>query len=361
MNDMKDDELTTTTSSSSSSSSSSTVSRGTSERKGHSGIWIEKYRPQSLDDVLSHQHIISTINRLIDAKKLPHLLFYGPAGTGKTSTILACARRLYGESKYKNMILELNASDDRGISVVREEIITFASTRTMFSSGVKLIILDEADSMTKDAQAALRRVMEKYTRNVRFCLICNYVSRIIPALQSRCTRFRFAPLPDESILPRLEEIIKAEKVDYDEKGLQAIVNLCGGDMRKCLNVLQAAHMAEDVVTEAAVYRCTGNPTPQEIDDMLETLLNDEYRTAFTKIHTMMVEKGFALSDIVSEISFLTVRIKFETYVAIKVHTNLAEIEYNLSKGCCEKIQLAALVGLFQLVAKATVNHQQSQN
>ncbi|KPP57531.1 hypothetical protein Z043_124734, partial [Scleropages formosus] len=172
---------------------------------------VEKYRPQTLDDLISHQDILSTIQKFISEDRLPHLLFYGPPGTGKTSTILACARQLYKDKEFNSMVLELNASDDRGIDVVRGPILSFASTRTIFKKGFKLVILDEADAMTQDAQNALRRVIEKFTENTRFCLICNYLSKIIPALQSRCTRFRFGPLSQDQIIPRLEHVIQQER------------------------------------------------------------------------------------------------------------------------------------------------------
>merc|ERR1719343_100170 len=152
--------------------------------------WVEKYRPEKLEDLVAHEDIISIITKLIDNGNLPHLLLYGPPGTGKTSTITAAAKRMYATS-YSSMTLELNASDARGIDTIRNEIKEFAGTRQLFFGGktkssIKLIILDEADAMTSDAQFALRRIMEKYTKNTRFCLICNYVSKIIPALQSRC-------------------------------------------------------------------------------------------------------------------------------------------------------------------------------
>ncbi len=148
--------------------------------------WVEKYRPSALEELISHDDIIKTIRKFISEDKLPHLLFYGPPGTGKTSTILACAKEIYSPKEFNSMVLELNASDDRGINVVRGQILSFASTRTIFNKGVaKLIILDEADAMTNDAQNALRRIIEKFTDNVRFCLICNYLSKIIPAVQSR--------------------------------------------------------------------------------------------------------------------------------------------------------------------------------
>lgn len=204
--------------------------------------WVEKYRPKSMDQLVAHEEIISTINALISANKLPHLLFYGPPGTGKTSTILACAHQMYTKS-YSSMVLELNASDDRGIDVVRERIKDFAGTKQMFSHLPKLIVLDEADAMTNPAQMALRRVMEKFTRNARFCLICNYGNKIIPALQSRCTRFRFAPLSAAQATSRTTEIAEAEGVEYTADGIEACVSLGHGDMRRCLNVLQSTAMS----------------------------------------------------------------------------------------------------------------------
>lgn len=167
------------------------------------------------------------MNRLIDEGRLPHLLFYGPPGTGKTSTILAVAKQIYG-SKAAQMTLHLNASDDRGIGVVRNNIQEFASTRRLFSSGFKLVVLDECDAMTKDAQFALRRVIEKYASSTRFCLICNYVNKIIPALQSRCTRFRFAPLPREYIRVRVKEIAQQEGAEVQPEAVEALVALGGG-------------------------------------------------------------------------------------------------------------------------------------
>ncbi|GAA5914188.1 hypothetical protein JCM6882_004745, partial [Rhodosporidiobolus microsporus] len=204
--------------------------------------WVEKYRPATLSDVVAHQDIISTIDQFISKNRVPHLLFYGPPGTGKTSTILAVARKIYGGTPggMRNNCLELNASDERGIDVVREQIKNFASTKMTGggSAGFKLIILDEADMMTQAAQSALRRVIEQYTKNVRFCIICNYVNKIIPAVQSRCTRFRFAPLPRPEVEKRLNHVVAQEKVNLTEDGRQALLKLSRGDMRRALNVLQ---------------------------------------------------------------------------------------------------------------------------
>jgi replication factor C subunit 3/5 len=309
--------------------------------------WVEKYRPLSLQDLISHEDIIQTINALIDKNKLPHMLLYGPAGTGKTSTILACARKVHGP-KFSSMILELNASDERGIDVVREQIKNFASSRQLFSSGFKLIILDEADSMTKTAQMALRRVIEKYTKNTRFCLICNYVNKIIPALQSRCTRFRFGPLGSEQAEGRIKEIAQKEGVVLEQEGLEAIVDLAGGDMRKCLNVLQATHLAYPVVNEENVYRCTGKPLPQDVRRILEALLNSPFQDAYDAILKMQVDKGLSLTDIITYVHELFLQTRFPPKVVAHILDKMATIEYNLAFGVEERLQLASFVGAFHI-------------
>ena len=219
---------------------------------------VEKYRPTTLEEVSGHQDIIATINKFVESNRLPHLLLYGPPGTGKTSTILALARRVYGAANMRQMVLELNASDDRGINVVREQIKTFASTKQIFSlagggasakagggggsiAGYKLIILDEADAMTNTAQMALRRIMEKYTANTRFCIIANYSHKLSPALLSRCTRFRFSPLKEDNIRWLVEKVVEEESVKIGGEAVDALVKLSKGDMRRALNVLQACH------------------------------------------------------------------------------------------------------------------------
>ncbi|CEI93363.1 Putative Replication factor C subunit 3/5 [Rhizopus microsporus] len=309
--------------------------------------WVEKYRPATLDDLVSHKDITSTIETFIEAKRLPHLLFYGPPGTGKTSTILACARKLYGE-RFKAMILELNASDDRGIDVVREQIKNFASTRNIYSSGFKLIILDEADSMTNQAQSALRRIIEKYTKNVRFCIICNYVSKIIPAIQSRCTRFRFAPLEIEQVESRLQTIIDQEQIELTEDGKKALLRLSKGDMRRALNILQACHAAYDRIDENAIYSCTGHPHPQDIERIFKWIMTEEFTTAYSNIEKLKRETGLALQDILSEIYYYARTVEFPTESRIFILDKLAEIEYRIGEGGNEKVQLGAMIGVFKL-------------
>ncbi|XP_033828313.1 replication factor C subunit 5 [Periophthalmus magnuspinnatus] len=311
--------------------------------------WVEKYRPQSLDDLISHRDILSTIQRFISEDRLPHLLFYGPPGTGKTSTILACAKQLYKDREFSSMVLELNASDDRGIDVVRGPILSFASTRTIFKKGFKLVILDEADAMTQDAQNALRRVIEKFTENTRFCLICNYLSKIIPALQSRCTRFRFGPLVPEQMIPRLEHVIQQENIDISPDGMKALVTLSSGDMRRSLNILQSTSMAYGKVTEDSVYTCTGHPLRSDIANILDWSLNQNFTTAYNQILQLKTLKGLALHDILTEVHLLIHRVDFPPSIRMDLLIKLADIEHRLASGTNEKIQLSSMVAAFQAV------------
>eukprot|EP00668_Euglena_longa_P043514 GGOE01057931.1.p2 GENE.GGOE01057931.1~~GGOE01057931.1.p2 ORF type:complete len:375 (-),score=139.41 GGOE01057931.1:213-1295(-) len=337
------------------SSSSSAAPTGRSnlghEREGLP--WVEKYRPSNLEEVVAHEEIIGTIRTLIKQNKLPHLLFYGPPGTGKTTTVLACARELYGPN-FHNFVMELNASDDRGIDIVRNQIKDFASTKQIFSAvPFKLIILDEADQMTHDAQAALRRVIEKFTRNVRFCLICNQVNKVTSAIQSRCTRFRFGPLKRVQAMTKLEEVVQHERVPYDQEGLQAIHKLSGGDMRKCLNIMQATYNACGAVHAEEVFRCTGHPSPKDIRAIVETMVSLSFSEALREVNRIKLEKGLSIHDILSELNPYIQRMSFPDDVKLFLVDKLADVEYHLAFSTTEKLQVSAMVGLFQGAKIAT--------
>lgn len=340
---------------SSSSSSDGIMKMDKTTSKDTSNLpWIEKYRPKKLDDLISHKDIINTISKFVKEDRLPHLLFYGPPGTGKTSTILAVARQIYSPNEFGSMVLELNASDDRGIGIVRENILSFASTRTIFKSGFKLVILDEADAMTRDAQNALRRVIEKFTENTRFCIICNYLSKIIPALQSRCTRFRFGPLSKDQMIPRLKHVIEQESVDVTSDGMNAIVTLACGDMRRSLNILQSASMAFDKVTEDNVYICVGHPLRKDIENIIQWLLNTNFNEAYNNILKLKTAKGLALQDILTEVHLYVHRIDFPIHVRIHLLEKMAETEFRLMSGTNERIQLSSLVSAFQIARDVTI-------
>lgn len=316
--------------------------------RGSNLPWVEKYRPDGLQELISHDDIITTIRTFIKQDRLPHMLFYGPPGTGKTSTILACAKEIYTPKQFSSMVLELNASDDRGIGIVRGQILNFASTKTIFSKGYKLIILDEADAMTNDAQNALRRIIEKFTDNVRFCLIGNYLSKIIPALQSRCTRFRFGPLGVEQILPRLDLVCREEKVDITPDGKEALMRLAQGDMRKVLNILQSCNMAFGRVDEDLVYTCVGHPLRADIASIANWALNEDFSTAYKQVNQLKTQKGLSLQDILTEVHGYIHKLDLPAQVRIHLLVKLAELESRLMAGATEKIQLGAFLAAFQV-------------
>ena len=242
--------------------------------------------------------------------------------------------------------LELNASDARGINVVRNEIKEFAGTRQLFNKGVKLIILDEADAMTNDAQFALRRVIEKYTKNARFCLICNYVSKIIPALQSRCTRFRFAPLSRDQIRDRLVEVAQAEKCNTTDDGIESILALSGGDMRRVLNLLQSTAMANDVVDAKSVYLTSGAPLPEDMRSILDLLFNSGFNNAYEKISRMCAIKGYALADVLQDLTIMVTALDLPDGALAEILDGMSNVEHRLAFGTDEKLQTASLVGVY---------------
>ncbi|CAM9021575.1 unnamed protein product [Wickerhamomyces anomalus] len=291
---------------------------------------VEKYRPDSLNDVYGQSDIVDT-------------------GTGKTSTIIALAKEIYG-SNYKNMVLELNASDDRGIDVVRNQIKNFASTMQIFSKGYKLIILDEADAMTNVAQNALRRIIEKYTKNTRFCILANYAHKLNPALLSRCTRFRFSPLTESSIKENIAKVIIKENLKISSEAEAALLKLSKGDMRKALNVLQACKAAVDEgeeISEDMIYESVGAPHPKDIETILDSILKDDWSSSIATLQKIKQLKGLALIDLLQGFIEILDQYELKTRTRAEILKGLGEIEYAISKGGNEKIQSSASIGVIK--------------
>jgi replication factor C subunit 3/5 len=307
--------------------------------------WVEKYRPSCIDDIISHAENITTIKKLLENNALPHLLFHGTPGTGKTSTIVALANKIYGDN-VRFMIMKLDASDDRGINSVREDIKGFAEKSNMFYSGVKLIILDEADAMTFDAQFALRRIIEKYSQSIRFCLICNYENKIIPAIRSRCANFRFSSINKEHIINKLKMINSIEKLEYNDEILDVVSSLSKGDLRKAINLLQTLSMQSKTITKELCYYTAGIPTKQNINIMVSTLLDEniDFNKAYKIITDIIKNNAYSLFIILEEV----ILILLERNTMINLISKLADIENHLTYSTFEDIYISAFVSVFKM-------------
>jgi len=314
--------------------------------------WVEKYRPNDLNSIISHEDILNTLKNLINNNKLPHLIFYGPPGTGKTTTILACAKKIYGEN-YKSIILELNGSDERGISVVREHIKEFSNTQIMLSQIMnieckyKLVILDEADSMTIDAQFALRRVIENCSNNTRFCIICNYLTKIIPGIQSRCAVLKFSPIQFDDHYKYINNIIDLEKINISDDCINNIIKISEGDMRKSINILQSLFLinSTNIIITKDLYKMVGYLEPDKSIKMMNYLFEKKsLNEIYTNILKFKEEYNLSINDILKELSqFLLKNTNLSTSKLIEIFDKLAQIEVYLTNNVNQDIQLCAII------------------
>ncbi|MBI2544980.1 MAG: replication factor C small subunit [Candidatus Aenigmarchaeota archaeon] len=314
-------------------------------------VWAERYRPQKLSEIINQKHVIERIKAFVKDRNVPHMLFAGHAGTGKTTTALAIARELYGD-KWRQNVLELNASDERGIDVVRGKVKDFARMKPLGEIPWKIIILDEADALTQDAQQALRRTMENYTNSTRFILLCNYSSKVIDPIQSRCAVFRFKVLVDEDIKKYIETVVAGEKLKIDPKAIDAIVYLSEGDLRKVANLLQASAAMKEKITEDVVYDIASKAKPTDVKDMLDLSLKGKFIDARKKLQEMILRQGLSGSDIISEIHRQIYSIEGITEEKkIQMIEKCGEYEFRISEGGNEVIQLEAMLAQFLLVGK----------
>jgi replication factor C subunit 3/5 len=340
------------------------VSNTETDRSQMSLPWVEKYRPDSFEEIVCHSGTILTIRKFLAERKLPHLFFYGPPGTGKTSMAMTIAKELHGSFwKSSGNVLELNASDDRGIDTVREQIKTFASSGIFTGMDTcivpKLVILDEADAMTSAAQNALRRIIEKYVQRVRFILIGNYSGQIIPALQSRCTKFRFVPLDRPSMMSRIGHVTREEKISVSNEAAEALVDLAEGDMRKVLNWLQAASSSkrEKTVIAKDIYLVSASPEPEDLEQFWEIPLKHNIGDAFTFLKGLQMAKGISTADVIKHIRQKVIEKQAggcPLSAIIFALQELADSQARVASGCNEPIQLAGLIGVvtgFQALLK----------
>jgi replication factor C small subunit len=305
-------------------------------------MWAEKYRPKTLNDMVNQKEIVERLKSFVKSRNVPHCIFAGPPGTGKTTAALCLARDLYGEA-YREHLMELNASDERGINVVRETVKTFARVRSVGEIPFKIMILDEADNMTSDAQQALRRTMERYTETCRFIMCANYSGKIIEPIQSRCAPFRFTFLPREEHDEYLKHIAEKENVKLLKDGLDAIFEVCGGDLRKAINTLQAAASLDKPVDAKVVYSITGKASPADVRKMIETVMAGNFLEARKQLRDMIQKYGVAGSDIIRQIHTEIFRAEIPEPWKIRLADVVGEIDYRLVEGADEEVQLSALL------------------
>ncbi|MBL7169650.1 MAG: replication factor C small subunit [Candidatus Aenigmarchaeota archaeon] len=309
-------------------------------------IWTEKYRPHSLSEIINQKHAVKRLKAFVKDKSVPHMLFAGPPGTGKTASAIAIARDLFGKTWHANF-QETNASDARGIDVVRTRIKDFARIKPL-NAPFKIVFLDESDALTTAAQHALRRTIERYSNVCRFILSCNYSSKVISPLQSRCVVFRFTNLSKEDVFKYLDRIIKGEKLKVDKSALEAIYELSEGDLRKATNILQASSSLGDKITGNIIYEVSSQAKPKDVIEMMNFAVNGNFKPARKKLHDMIIKQGLAGVDIIKACHSQIFNLNVSDEKKLQMINQIGEYDFRISEGGDPMIQLEAMLSQFML-------------
>ncbi len=312
-------------------------------------VWIEKYRPKRLKDVIGQEEIVERLEAYVKGKSMPHLLFAGRPGTGKTSCAIALVREFFGDDWRLNF-QELNASDERGIDVVRNKIKDFARMAPI-GHDFKVIFLDEADALTSDAQAALRRTMEMYTRTCRFVLSCNYSSKIIEPIQSRCAVFSFRPLRADDVKKYLMRIAESEGLNIASDGMDALIYVAQGDMRRATNSLQVAAALGGRINEDAIYRSTQTVKPEQVQALINTSLKGEFSKARKQLEELLIDYALAGEDLIKQIHRAVYDLNIKERDKVRLVDRVGEAEFRMVEGANPRIQLESLLAHFAVIGE----------
>jgi replication factor C small subunit len=296
---------------------------------------------------VGQDEIVKRLKSYVRTKNLPHLLFSGPPGVGKTAAAISIVREIFGET-WRNNFIELNASDERGIDIIRHKVKDFARMAPLGEAEFKVIFLDEADALTSDAQSALRRTMERYSATTRFILSCNYSSKIIEPIQSRCAVYRFKPLSQQAIAKRIGYIAENEGLKVAPGGMKAIEYVAGGDMRRAINALQAAALLGEKVDEDTIYHITSTARPEEIKEFITTALAGDFVAARSMLDDLLLSKGLSGEDVVIQIHRAMMDMQMPDKDKVMLIDRIGEIDFRMTEGANERIQLEALLAYFAL-------------
>ena len=318
-----------------------------------SEIWTEKYRPVNFNEIVGQEETIKRVKSLVGSLNIPHLLFAGPAGTGKSSLALIIVKDLFGES-WKENYLELNASDERGIDVVRRKVKDFARTKSLGKVPYKVIFMDEADALTREAQQALRRTMENFTSTCRFILSCNYSSKIIDPIQSRCAVFRFRLLEKKDIEKIIKRIIETEKLELEESAIEILYEASEGDCRKVINLIQATAAISPQIKAELVKTIISSARPSDIKVLLEYALSGDFTGAREKLLNIMLKESISGHDLIKSIQKEIWNLSIDPELKVKLTEKTGEIEFRLVEGSDEFIQLEALLASFVMAGQGKV-------
>ncbi len=319
------------------------------EKQEHA-IWTEKYRPQDFSEIKGQKDIVNRVKAFVAQKNMPHQLYAGPAGVGKSTLAIVVAKKLFGESWRQNFI-ELNASDERGIDIVRVKVKDFARTKAIGDVPFKIIFLDECDALTREAQQALRRTMENYTKTCRFLLSCNYSSKIIDPIQSRCAVFRFKPLDEKDLHQIIDRITKEEHLKISEAAKKAIIQVSEGDCRRLENVMQSCTAISKNITEDLIYSLSSVAEPKEVVEILNLAIDNKFVEARKKLLDTMLNYGLSGIDIIKQIQKQILDLDLDNKTKMLMVEKCGEIEFRLTEGSDEFIQLETLLAQFTLSKK----------